>query len=570
MRRDRLISRIRTGIALFAILVAWMALGRHWLSAWWIAAPLVAFIVVAAIHERVVKALRRAERAVAFYDAGLRRLEHRWMGRGVVRDDFAPAGHPYAADLDLFGRGSLFDLLCAARTTVGQQRLASWLLEAVDIETIQNRQAAVRELSDRLDFREDLALLGEETPVDAGVLLSWGEAPPQLAAPWVRAAAVALALGGAASLFAWWPLGFGPLALVVTIAIGQIFLYRLRPQLSAVLGDLERSTAALGALSGLFERLEREPFSSPLLARLQSHIQASGAAPSVQIRRLQRLLDWLELQGSLYFAPFARLLLWSVHCALAVEGWRRMNGPYLRSWIDAIAEFEALASLAGYTYEHPEDPFPEFETTTACLVAEQIGHPLLAPATLVRNSVALDARVRLYVVSGSNMSGKSTLLRTVGINAVLAFAGAPVRAERLRLSRLQIGASLRTQDSLQGGVSRFYAEIVRLRQIVALTQNETQLLFLLDEVLHGTNSHDRLIGAEAIARSLVRQKALGFITTHDLALARLEGDPELHAVNVHFEDQLVDAKMTFDYRLRPGVVERSNALELMRAVGLDI
>ncbi|MGV3724549.1 MAG: MutS-related protein, partial [Actinomycetota bacterium] len=230
----------------------------------------------------------------------------------------------------------------------------------------------------------------------------------------------------------------------------------------------------------------------------------------------------------------------------------------------------ALSSLAGYAYEHPSDPFPEIADDGRTFSAEGLGHPLLPAAKCVRNDLRLDDDLRLIVISGSNMSGKSTLMRAVGVNTVLALAGAPVRAQSLRVSPLAIGASIRIQDSLQEGISHFYAEILRLRQVVELSRGALPLLFLLDEILHGTNSHDRLIGAEAVVRSLVANGAIGLVSTHDLALARIVDDPALRAINAHFEDQIVEGKMQFDYHLRPGVVQKSNALELMRSVGLDV
>ena len=202
--------------------------------------------------------------------------------------------------------------------------------------------------------------------------------------------------------------------------------------------------------------------------------------------------------------------------------------------------------------------------------AAQLGHPLIAEARCIRNDVMLSPQQSLLIVSGSNMSGKSTLMRTVGVNVVLALAGAPVRAERLRLARLNVGAAIHIQDSLQAGASRFYAEITRLRQVVELTQAELPLLFLLDEILSGTNSHDRRIGAAAVIKSLVERGALGLVTTHDLALTKIAEELKGRARNVHFQDELKDGQMYFDYRMHDGVVERSNALELMRAVGLDV
>ena len=270
------------------------------------------------------------------------------------------------------------------------------------------------------------------------------------------------------------------------------------------------------------------------------------------------------------FAPIAWLLLLKPQLAVAVDRWHRKCGPAVVEWL-RVGEIEALAALATYAYEHPADPFPELAAQGRCSRPRGIGHPLLADETSVRNDVRLGgAGPRVIVVSGSNMSGKSTLLRSVGVNVVLALAGAPVRAARLRVSALVLGATLRVEDSLEAGQSRFYAEILRLRGIVESARGPLPLLFLLDEILHGTNSFDRRIGAEGIVAALVKLGAIGFVTTHDLALTELPSKMGAVAINMHFEDRLEDGKMVFDYRMRPGVVEHSNALALMRAIGLDV
>jgi DNA mismatch repair ATPase MutS len=264
------------------------------------------------------------------------------------------------------------------------------------------------------------------------------------------------------------------------------------------------------------------------------------------------------------------LLLWDLHLVYAIERWRRASGPAVRRWLVAVGEMEALSSLAGYHYEHPDDVFPDLNAGTPCFDGEGLGHPLLSEAVTVRNDVRLADELRVLVVSGSNMSGKSTLLRTVGVNAVLAQAGAPVRARRLRLSTLQLGTSIRIEDSLQAGVSRFYAEITRLGTIMRRAGEARPVLFLIDELLHGTNSHDRRIGAEAIVRGLVERGAIGLVTTHDLALAYVAEALGTRGANVHFQDVLEEGRMRFDYRMRPGVVQKSNALALMRSVGLEV
>jgi DNA mismatch repair ATPase MutS len=288
------------------------------------------------------------------------------------------------------------------------------------------------------------------------------------------------------------------------------------------------------------------------------------------VARLRRLLELLEARQNQLFAPIAAMLLWSTQLGLAIEAWRALSGAAVPRWLEAVGEFEALCALASYAFEHPADPFPELLEGGIRYEAEGLGHPLLPEARSVRNDLQLGPALRLLVVSGSNMSGKSTWLRTIGTNAVLAFAGAPVRARSMALSPLALGSSLRILDSLQSGASKFYAEITRIGEIVTQARGERPLLFLLDEILNGTNSHDRRIGAEAIVKSLVDRDAIGLVTTHDLALARIADELAPRAENVHFEDQLVDGEMRFDYRLRPGVVARSNALALMRAVGLEV
>jgi DNA mismatch repair ATPase MutS len=348
------------------------------------------------------------------------------------------------------------------------------------------------------------------------------------------------------------------------------FAFRLSPRVRRVIGGVDRPARELQVFARLLQRLEREPFECELLVALRRSLDTGGLPPSRQIERLSRLVARLESRRNQLFAPLAALLLWTTQVALAIEAWRLACGPRLGRWTSALGELEALASLAGYAFEQPDDAWPEIDGGAALFAADGLAHPLIPAARAVRNDLRLDGERRLLLLSGSNMSGKSTLLRAAGTNLVLAWCGAPVRARRLRVSRLALGASLRVHDSLQAGASRFYAEITRLRQVLDLARAQPPLLFLLDEILHGTNSSDRLAGSEAVVRALLQRGGLGLVTTHDLALAAIAEALGPQAANVHFEDQLVDGRMSFDYRLRPGVVRRGNALELMRAVGLPV
>ncbi len=569
--RFRKVGLFRLASLVAGLFLLWLVLFNE-LSFWWLLPPAIIFFILAQTQARISRSRRRCERAAALYDQGLARLDDRWAGKGVSGERFLDADHPYAADLDLFGSGSLFELLSRARTRAGEETLAQWLLHPAAPGVVRARQNAVSELRLHLDLREDLALLGEgvRSGEDAHSLATWAIAPPWEVSPWLRATAIVLALLGVITLIMW-ATGFGATPFLIAVVLGRVFAFRFRSEVGRVVSGVDAAGRDLALLSGVLRRLEQERFASPRLVELRAALDVEGLAASQQIARLNRLIDLLDAQRNTIFAPFAVLLLWPVQLAIAIEGWRQRSGPAVVRWLSAVGELEALSSLAGHAYERPQDPFPELVEQGTRFEGEGLGHPLIPESRNVRTDLQLSAEgPRVLIVSGSNMSGKSTLLRTVGTNTVLALAGATVRARRLRLSPLQVGASIRIQDSLQAGASRFYAEITRLRQIVEQTEGELPVLFLLDEILHGTNSHDRLIGAEGVVSGLNERGAVGLVTTHDLALARIADELGLHAANVHFEDHLEGGKMSFDYQLRPGIVRRSNALELMRSIGLDV
>ena len=308
--------------------------------------------------------------------------------------------------------------------------------------------------------------------------------------------------------------------------------------------------------------MERQSFAAPRLIALRSSLERNGVAASQQIERLRKLVALLDARRNQFFAPFALLFLWTTNIAFAIERWRLESGAEIVGWIATIAEIEALLSLSSFAFEHPTFAMPDVTDGDALFDGDAVGHPLIPDDRRVANDVCIGGDLRLLIVSGSNMSGKSTLLR-----AILALAGAPVCAARLRVTPMSVGASISLNDSLSEGASRFYAEILRIRDILRMPP---PLLFLLDEVLGGTNSHDRRIGAAAIIRGLAGRGAIGLATTHDLALAQIADDLAPRAANVHFEDHIENGAVLFDYGMRPGVVTKSNALELMRAVGIEV
>ncbi len=566
-----LLGNLRLVLVVIATALAWSTFHKHVVSPAWLLAPAALFIAVTGYHSRILRARDLAQRAVSFYRNGLSRITDRWPGTGQTGERFDDPHHVYASDLDLFGRGSLFELLSTARTRMGEDTLAQWLLSPSTLEQIRERHAAVAELRSQLDLAEELAVLGEDARVGVHpeALTGWAEAPNRMAPEWLRWAAPVLAASAVASVVAWGIWGMAtPLVLVVVVE--AILTYRLRSALDAVLHSAEHAFHDLELLSGLLARLENQRFQAPRLEELQRELSSHHMAGSQALARLQTIVDLILSRDNFIVRVLDAPLMYSVQVAFAAERWRRAHGSAVRIWLRAIGEIEALLSLATYSYEHPADPFPEFIEGDASFDGESIGHPLVPAATCVRNSVRVGGETRVLLVSGSNMSGKSTLLRAVGINLVLAMAGAPVRAQSLRLTPLQLGASIRINDSLQEGSSRFYAEITRLRQIFDLAGSQPPLLFLLDELLQGTNSKDRRIGAEGLVRALLGRGAVGLISTHDLALTEISGLPAGQLHNIHFQDEFEDGKMKFDYQLQEGVVTKSNGLALMRSIGLDV
>jgi hypothetical protein len=567
---DARISYARLGAVAGTAACIWLAL-TNLLSVWMIGIPVAAFVTLAVWHDRVLREGGRLARAARFYEQGLARIEDKWLGTGESGLRFLDDNHVYARDLDLFGTGSLFQLLSRARTHAGEDTLASWLKQAAPLPAVRLRHAAVAELRGQLDFREALATAGAGSgDIDTVALSAWASSPSRMPRTSLRAAAVVLSIAIFAS-GAWWIFG-GPLSPFLIVIIVKMILTRpSRKTVERVTEGVEAPLSQLDVLTETLALIEQQSPASARLVELLSSLVTEGVLPSQAIQRLKRLADMLDWRRNVIFAPISAALSWPLHLAAAIERWRGTFGPTVLAWLSTIAEYEALSSLAAYSYEHPADPFPVFlDDRPATFEATGLGHPLVAAARMVRNDVFLTKDVRLMVVSGSNMSGKSTLLRTVGINVVLAMAGAPVRAERLLLTPLAVGASLHIDDSLQAGRSRFYAEISRIRAIADLVARRTPPLVLLDELFQGTNSHDRKIGANALLRNLLDRGAIGLTTTHDLALTAIADDSGGHIVNVHFEDRLQDGQLVFDYRMRPGPVTHSNALALMRAVGLPV
>ena len=383
MQRFRSVGFVRLASLAVGAMLLWLAFkGLAWL---WVLLPVTVFFLLGEVQGRIEEARRRCERAAALYEQGLARLDDLWAGKGAKGDRFQDDAHPYAADLDLFGHGSLFELLSRARTLVGEETLARWLLQPATPEVVRARQAAVSELRPRLDLREDLALLGEgvHSGKEAHALAEWANASPWPIPLWLRVTAIGLALLAVVT-FVLWIVGFGWLPLLFALIMGRLFAFRYQKQVNLVISHVDAAARELALLSGVLRRLEQERFSSPRLAELRAALDVEGLAPSQQIARLNRLIDLLDARRNMMFAPVAMLVLWPVQLAIAIERWRQSSGPAVGRWLAAVGELEALSSLANYSYERPEDPFPELVEGAARFEGEGLGHPLIPEPRNVR------------------------------------------------------------------------------------------------------------------------------------------------------------------------------------------
>ncbi len=506
-----------------------------------------------------------------FYNRGIARLGRDWksLDGGV---QFADPKHSYAADLDLFGQGSLYQLVCSARTQIGRETLVDWMKVWANAEEVRGRQEAVAELRERRDLPEALALAGKTDISDLRpeFLKSWATAPGSVFPVSTRLTAFALSLAALLLPAAFFARLLDPIQLwrgaIFVLAAQGLFAGTQRDAVKRVLESVGPLAVEMPIVKEISRIVEREKFAAAKLQSIAGSLARDGAA-SARIGRLQRLLWLLDQRNNEMFLYVSFCLLWTTQFTMAIEAWRDRHGSELRLWLKALGEVEALISLSTYAFEHPADTVPELAEAGPIFEAEGLAHPLLVEEIGVRNDVRLDDAVRFLIISGSNMSGKSTFLRAIGLNAVLAFMGAPVRCNKMRLSDFAICAAIRVEDSLRDGRSNFLAEMQRLRRMIDVA-DEKPLLFLADEIMSGTNSHDRRIATEWVVRALMKRGAIGAITTHDLALTEI-ATSDLAGRNVYFEDSGEGGALSFDYKLREGILRRSNALNIAHLLGID-
>ncbi|WP_089410205.1 MutS-related protein [Granulicella rosea] len=568
-KRMRLRALIWAALLLIAALYDQAA--HHGAHSWPILLPVALIAGIIPYYLGIQNKLLRITRLQAFYDRGVARADGSEPQSGLTGEEFRTAGHLYDRDLNILGPDSLFGLLATVRTGIGLRGLAVYLLQPVPQTGSAARQAAVRELAPRFELRERIALLGSSRfqEVKATVFDAWlDEAPPSFPG-WVRPVLVVTAMLMVGMLLAsaihtaWWPLLAPNVVAVAAVQAGVSMTVRKR--VLAVLGA-SKVADQMQLFSDGLELLQAQAFTAPKLVELQRQAREPDAVAA--IRGIQNQFVIVEQRTKEYFFVFSLLLAAGTQAAISIAEWKRQYAPAMRQWLAAWGEFEALNALATYAFEHEADIYPELLPADAApaFEAESLGHPLLPVNACVRNDVALGDATRFYLISGSNMAGKSTLLRAVGVNAVLAYAGAPVRAARLRLTPLTLAASLALTDSLAEGKSKFLAEVERLQLTLDASQRGATL-FLIDEIFSGTNSTDRRVAAAAILERLLANHAIGALSTHDLALTEL-ATPEARGLNLHMASPDADDPLGFDYRLKPGINQSSNALAIIRMMGM--
>lgn len=538
---------------------------------WSFLLPLPIVILAGKWHGRNRDRWLRLIRLRKFHERALERLEDRWHGNGFTGEEYRIAHHVYDVDLQILGKGSLFELLSTMRTGVGRRQLAKYLLNPCQIDEIKARQHAVRELAPQNQLREQIELLGQFSFQESnwGVFSDWVVVAARPAPPAVRAAALAssialslVALIGFSTGIPWSVLApWIPSLLAGLISIAWFY----RGRTNALNAAASRVGVEIGVVREGIELIAGAKLQSERLVAIQRRLSAADAASA--LRKLERMTNALAEFEKPWFDLPAQALALRTQVCFAIEKWKLLYASQLESWLDAWGEFEALAAISGYTWEHPDDVFPEFAEGGVSFASRDLGHPLIPIAACVRNDVVLGAENHFYVISGSNMAGKSTLLRSIGLNVVLANAGAPVRAAWMCLTRLEVFASLSIVDSILEGKSKFLSEVERVRTMLECART-APVLFLIDEILSGTNSRDRRTASEAVIRALVNSGAIGALSTHDLALTELAGLDGMAGSNVHMGAKAGNDPMDFDYLLKPGVTQETNALAIAAMMGV--
>ena len=556
--------------AVFTILCSFLGTSTQALSV--LLFFLVIFLALVYKHSKVEQDLHTVRAMLEIQRRYLSRINGTWVSFDDGGLEFVDANHPYTYDLDIFGPKSLFQWISLAKTVLGRYHLKTLLANpSKNLDSIKMRQNAVRELASKLEFCQNLechGLLINEASRDTGGLISYAEESGSLpkAIHIIRFFPLVTILALVMSISAW---GL-PLEVPIVLLALQLLLYFAGYQkISSDLSRVYSFQKSLAAFRNMFLLIESEQFKDDYLSTLKSELYNQAEPASICMKRLERISDAINFRYNLiFYFIFNLFLFWDFHCAVYLERWKIQNAKKIRTWFETIGAFEALTSLSVISHIHPEWGFPELQAHSMKIHAQDFGHPLIQSEKCVRNDIDIDKYS--CIITGSNMSGKSTFLRAIGMNLVLAYAGAAVCARKFRCSIMDVYTSMVIRDDLINGISTFYAELTRINMILKQADKGQSMLYLIDEVFRGTNSLDRIAGAQVVLRELSKKNVIGLISTHDFELCGLEKDPELNFRNYHFEEQYVQGRIEFDYKLRSGRCTTSNARYLMNMVGIHV
>ena len=535
--------------------------------------PAVAFIFLVVNYRRLVKSAAYLGNMVAINQKSLQRLAWKWPGFAEKGEQYVSSEHPYSIDLNIFGQGSLFQYINSTVTRGGEEALADSLKGQKDPASIFERQESVKELSEELDWRQRFQAAGMETKIkqeNPEELLAWSKDQQAgvnlpdflLFLPFITAL-----------LFLLYYLQHLPLALPIAFTVIQYGIVFLAAK--KIHREFDRTQVASDRLkqyAALLKCIEGCSFKSSRLRRLQESLIVGGQAASSRIKALAGIVDLTQFRYNhpILYVPVNTLTFWDLFTVKKLSAWKKSSGASLETWLSVISDFEVQVSLAGLAYDNPGWVYPEITEEPPVLHTSSLGHPLINPEERVCNDLAMPLPGTALIITGSNMSGKSTLLRTVGLNLVLAYTGAPVCASGLKASYMPIYSKMQVVDDLTQGVSTYYAELTRIKMVIEAARSGEQIIYLLDEIFKGTNSKDRILGTKAVIRMLSSLPTLGLLTTHDLELAALADENPEHIKNYHFDDQIENDRISFDYKLKPGVSTSTNAIALMKMVGIDV
>lgn len=482
--------------------------------------------------------------------------------------------HPYSFDLDIFGRRSLFQSINRTCTFFGKDRLAKWLQNHLHEKTsIEKRQEMVREISEHTLFREQFRIAGlvhHGQSSDGEKIQAWSQSPAQyLHAGWVKAfiwgVPVINSLLLITSLIGW--TSFSCLGL--SFGIFLVLSFGIIKRATYIQETYGKQLKSLNGYARLIALAKAEDWKSAGMLELMERFNLNGQSPVQALQQLSKELDRLDLRNNQFlYVLLEGSIFFQLQEIVRIERWKVRYGQHISGWLETVGELDALCSLGTFAYNHPQYTYPELTEKPFCFLATQMGHPLMPASQCVKNDATIPSRPFFLIITGANMAGKSTYLRTIGVNYLLACVGAPVCCERLKLHPNQLITSLRTSDSLSDNESYFFAELKRLKRIIDLLNQGQQLFIILDEILKGTNSMDKQKGSFDLIRQFMQLKANGIIATHDLLLGSLIKQFPEEIRNYCFEADIKDNELTFSYKLREGVAQNMNACFLMKKMGI--